>query len=316
MVAADGACLPWQMTTWNPGDGDPDVLSSGDEEPPWAARVRTVAVSVVCLALGVVLALQWDDEVATRRAVASSAVLLRAGNMEDVIPCRRRCLRLPLFNGGHRPVEVTAVGFDEWRVRANVRREVLQPGTWGNVRFGLGDCAAPEPLRYRYVHVQTSVAGNPRVRTLRMPSATPLVQEEHVRTCPVGRPVMPQELRGVWLLEASHGLWHSFAGALLMRFGADGSFAWDSEGHALDGARAAAGSYQLEGRMLTVMVHNLNACHTGDVFRWRVTMTAPDQLHLQSVHDTSSACSAPDHEVWVVRRIPVDHRLPENVAIR
>ena len=109
MAGADGACLPWQMTTWNPGDGDPDVLSAGDEEPPWAGRVRSVAVAVVCLVLGAVIALQLDDEVATRRTVASKAVLLRAGNMQEVVPCRRRCLRLPLFNGGHRPVEVTAV---------------------------------------------------------------------------------------------------------------------------------------------------------------------------------------------------------------
>jgi hypothetical protein len=267
-------------------------------------------VAGVCLVLGAVLALRLDDEVATRRAAASSAVLLQAGSLEDVIPCRRRCLRLPLFNGGHRPVEVTAIGFDGWRIRADVRTKVLQPGTWGNVRFGVRDCSTPAPPGNRSVQVQTQVAGVPHMRTLQMPRATRLVREEHARTCPVGRPVLPRELRGVWLLESSHGLWHSLAGTLLMRYGDDGSFAWDSEGHLLDHARAADGRYQLEGRMLTVMVDNQNACHTGDVFRWRATMTAPDELHLQSVRDTRSACCGPDDEVWVVRRILADDQLP------
>jgi hypothetical protein len=315
---AAGAWLVWatrayrgEVTTWNLGDEGPDVLSAGDAEPPWAGRVRTAAVAVACLVLGGVLALRLDDEMAVRRAAAAPAVLLRAGNLQDAVPCRRRCLRLPLFNAGRRPVEVTDVGFAGWRVPTNVRSTVIRPGTWGNVRFGLpADCSTPLPVRYRSVQVQTHVAGVPRARTLRMPSATPLVQEEHARTCPVGRQVSPQELRGVWLLASSHGAWHSLSGALVMRYGAGGSFAWDVEGHLLD-ARAADGRYLLRGRMLTVMVNNQNACHTGDVFTWRVTLTAPDQLNLQSVPDPRSACGAPDDGVWVVRRILADDQLPE-----
>ena len=195
---------------------------------------------VVCLLVGGLVGVRVGGWVLDRH---DGGVTLHAGQVQDLGSCRHRCLRLPLFNDGTRPVRVTGVGFAGWRVVADARAAVVPPGTWGSVRFALPvDCAAPEPASYRTVSVRATVAGVRGERTLRMPGATPLVRRDHDLACPVGRPATAADLRGVWMLESAYGAWHSLVGRLLMRFGADGSFAWDSSGHLLDPALAPPGA--------------------------------------------------------------------------
>ena len=304
------------VTAWNPGGGGPDVLSSGPGEPR-RPRVRTMAWAVLCLAVGGLLGLRLESELDARRVAAAAAVALRAGDVREVRRCDQECLRIPLFNDGRRPVTVSAIGFDGWVHRTRGAGRVLDPGSWTVVRFAPPvDCDARRPSPVRYVNVETVVDGRSERSSLRMPGATVLLREQHDRHCPRGRPVTQQDLRGVWVLEEVYGTWYDLSGKLLMRYARDGGYAWDSEGHLLDSRQAVRGRYRLDDGLLSVTVRNHNLCHTGDYYRWRLTLVAADQMHMRFVGGRRSACSAPDDEVWIARRVLLDHGLPGPRGLR
>jgi hypothetical protein len=301
------------------------VLSAGRDEPRRWERLRVlwaVGLAAVCLVVGGLVGHHLDspDSVGSRLAFPAAArpvVDLRVGGMDEVVPCTRRCLRVPLFNAGREAASVRTIGFDGWRMRARLSPVLVRPGSWENVRFALDvDCRAPRPSYSSTVQVQAAVAGHLRLLSLPLPNAVALVREQYDRYCPVGPPATPQDLRGVWVLESATGAWHDLVGTLLMRFAADGTFAWDSTGHLFDSALAADGSYELHGRRLTVTVDTVTACQAGGSYTWRVTLTAPDQLTMRFLHGGHGPCAGADDEVWLARRLLLDHRLPEMRALR
>lgn len=313
------------MTTWNPGDGGPDVLSSGMEEPSRWARPRVrwaVGIAAVCLLMGGSGGHRLDFSYSANRgpafpAAARPVVDLRVGGMDEVVPCTYRCLRIPLFNAGRQAASVRTIGFDGWRMRARLTPVLVRPGSWENVRFALDvDCRAPRPSYSSTVQVHATVAGHLRLLSLPLPDALGLVREQYDRYCPVGPPATPQDLRGVWVLESATGVGPDLVSTLLMRFDADGTFAWDSTGHLFDSARAADGDYELDGRRLTVTVDAVTACRAGGSYTWHVTLTAPDQLTMRFLRGGPRPCAGADNEVWLARRLLLDHRLPEMRAVR
>lgn len=281
-----------------------------------------VGLAAACLLVGGWLGHRLDssDSAGSMPAFPAAArpvVDLRVGGMDEVVPCTHRCLRVPLFNAGREAASVRTIGFDGWRMRARLAPVLVRPGSWENVRFALDvDCQAPRPSYPSTVQVHASVAGQLRLLSLPLPDAVGLVREQYDRYCPVGPPATPQDLRGVWVLESAAGVWHDFAGRLLMRFAADGSFTWDSTGHLPDARGSADGQFELHGRVLTVTVENLSSCRAVAVLRWRVALTAPDQLNLRAVRGTPGSCPGADTEVWLARRMLLDHRLPEMRAVR
>ncbi len=304
---------------WAPGGGGLDVLSSGRDDGPgrWERR-RVVAVAAVCLLIGALVGLHFGTRDAERGAAAAStgAVSLQAGGMEEVVPCARRCLRLPVFNAGRRPASVRAVAFAGWRVRLDTRPVRVPPGSWADVRVGLvADCRDPRPSRSGTVQVQAAVGRRVRLLTLALPHPVDLIRADYDRHCPVGPPATPQDLRGVWVLESASGFWHDLGGTLLMRFAADGTFAWESTGHLFDSTRSDGG-YELRGRRLSVTVDTLTACHATLRFTWRVTLTAPDELNMRLLRAGPRRCLGRGDEVWLAHRMLLDHRLPEMRAIR
>jgi hypothetical protein len=309
------------VSTSAPGDGGRDALSSGRDEPAWWERYRVVVLAAVCLLAGGLVGLRLDspDPAPARGVLAATgpAVDLQAGVLEQVERCTHRCLRLPVFNGGRRPVRVRAVAFADWRVRMDTDPALVPPGSWANVRLGLvADCRDPRPSFSGDVQVQASAGGRLRLLNLALPHPVDVVQEEYDRHCPVGATATPQSLRGVWVLERSTGYWADLAGSLLMRFAADGSFAWDSTGHLLDLARSPDGRYQVDGRRITLMVDTLSTCPAGGHLTWRATLTAPDRLNLVFLRGGPRGCVARGDEIWLARRLLLDHRLPEMLAAR
>ena len=301
------------------------MLSSGREEPSRWARPRVlwvVGLAAVCLLVGGLVGQRLDspDSAGSGPAFPAAArpvVDLRVGGMDEVVPCTHRCLRVPLFNAGRQPASVRTIGFDGWRMRARLTPVLVRPGAWANVRFALDvDCRAPRPSYSSTVQVHANVAGQLRLLSLPLPNAVGLVREQYDRYCPVGPPATPQDLRGVWVLESAAGVWHDLVGTLLLRFAADGTFAWNSTGHLFDSARAADGDYELHGRRLTVTVDTVTDCQAGGSYTWRVTLTAPDRLTMRFLHGGPRPCAGAGNEVWLARRLLLDHRLPEMRAVR
>lgn len=305
------------MTAWDLGGGGHDVLSSGQDAPSPPGRVQTALVAVVCLVLGGLVGARLDGQHAGAVADMASQVDLRAGEIREIVPCAHECLRLAVFNGGSTPVRVTEVGFDDWHIRGDALPVVVPPGAWENVRFGLPvDCESPEPPYFRTVHVRTSSGGDRGQLSLQLPNAVPLVRAQHDRYCPEGRPVTPQDLRGVWMLEWADGVWHDLAAKLLLRFSANGSFAWDSTGHLFDPVPVVDGRYEVSGHRLELTVDDMTVCRTGGTFTWRVTLTAPDELHLRYLRGRPRGCRGSVDDVWIAHRMLLDHRLPEMRALR
>jgi hypothetical protein len=78
-------------------------------------------------------------------------------------------------------------------------------------------------------------------------------------------------LAGIWIIDADN--------PLLVRFSPDGSYAFDNIG-SLDTDPAAAGTYEVTGRIITFTNGRSRICPDGDRFGWRAGLTEDGRLHV------------------------------------
>src|SRR5918992_684875 len=90
-------------------------------------------------------------------------------------------------------------------------------------------------------------------------------------SAPVGVPPTVESLAGIWLVDDDD--------PLLGRFSTDGTFAFDNIG-ALDTDPAAAGTYEVDGRIISFTNGRSRICSEGDRYAWRAGLTEAGRLHV------------------------------------
>jgi hypothetical protein len=99
-------------------------------------------------------------------------------------------------------------------------------------------------------------------------------------------------LSGIWIIDDDN--------PLLVRFSPDGTYAFDNIG-SLDADPAAAGTYEVNGRMITFTNGRSRICPDGDRFGWRAGLTEDGRLHVVYTvvtDDVEDDCDLVGESTW------------------
>lgn len=305
------------MSTWAPGDGAPDLLSSGPDGPLWVNRVRTAAVAVVCLAAGALLGARWDEaDLPLTAQAAPPQPVLTAGSVSAVVESSRPLpheFEVSLFNPGGQEVGVLVVGLVGSGTRVTTGPPVdVPPKSWARVAFSLPDvCEELTPPRVTALRVRILHPGSAGERRVELAEPTDAVQHDRQHECLPPTRMRRGRLAGLWHLEEVRGRWETLEGRSLMRFTSDGRFAFDSEGQVfMEGWQGFVGTYRLDGSLLRLRSEGGYACEAGFSEVWRTTSLSEDLLQLDIVRSDGGYCNSPPTERRVLRRLVPESGLP------
>lgn len=307
------------MTTWNPGDGGPDVLSSGNEGPPWADRARAAALAIVCLLAGAFLGTRLDDAGSPFSAQAAQPPAALTGGVvsavdgNDPLPHR---YQVGLFNPGERTVRVLVVGPTAWTTPVAANRGVdVPPHGWAHAAFALpGLCEVRMVPRVTAVRIRfvDPAVGQQRVE---LAEPTDAFRDDQDLECPPPTLLGRGQLTGLWHLEEVRGRWEDLPGKSLVRFTSDGRFAFDQEGRMFDqGNQVFFGTYRQHGSRLHLRADGGYACAAGYSEVWQTTQLKRDLLRLDVVRSDGGYCNSPPGERQILRRLLPERGLPPGRA--
>ncbi|MGN6574952.1 MAG: hypothetical protein ACTHKG_04635 [Nocardioides sp.] len=305
------------MTAWSPGDGSAEVLSHGGDAPR-PRRSAPVAAAVALLVVGAVLgagfALGFRDDLPwSGRAAAVPA--LTGGSVEAAsAPTERHRYRVALFNPGPGTVhDVQVVAVVGRAVTVESGRPVdIDPGTWRGVTFSLPDeCSSPATRLAQGLLVRTHPETQGAVEQEVPLQSTGVLRDNHERECLPSTALRRSDLGGLWVLAEDEGRWSDLAGASLMRFTADGRFAFDPEGRLFGGDQGWRGTYRVHRDQLVLRGDGGYACAAGYSEVWTTTLLADGVLRLDVVRSSPGYCHTPPGERQVLRRLVPESRLPD-----
>lgn len=171
------------------------------------------------------------------------------------------------------------------------------------------ECSRP-PFTVRGITVVARSSTGTRRTELPLAAHATALRDHHLVACTPTSTLTRAQVAGVWLLDETGGGVSWLADRLLVRFGRDGSFAWDAEGDLLRELPAGRGRYVLAGDRLRLRMTGGDGCRPGDAFAWWTTALPDHRLHLQ-LDRSSGSCAGRPSEVWVLRRVLRDSaRLP------
>lgn len=311
------------MSTWDPGDGAPDLLSSGPEGPPWWDRFRTAAVAVVCLAVGAVLGARWDEaELPLTAQGAAPPAALTAGSvsaLDDPGDPRAHGFEVNLFNAGEQELRVFVIRLIGSSTPVTTGDpEIVPPRSWARVPFWLPEmCTVPTPPYVTAVRVRVLLPGATEEPLLNLAEPAAAVVDRHERECQPTTALSRSRLTGLWYVEEWRGRWEELAGRSLMRFTSDGRFAFDPEGRMfVEGGQGFFGTYRLHGDRLRLRAEGGYSCTVGFSEVWRTTLLDKDRLQLDVVRSDGGFCHTPPGDQQVLRRLVPERRLPPMGASR
>jgi hypothetical protein len=294
------------------------VISHGGDEPS-SRRSHLVAAAAVLLLVGAVLGggvvagyrdrLPWPGRPADVPALTAGSI------MAATLTGDRHRYRLDLFNPGPGTVRDAQVVAVVGRTATVTPGDpvTIAPRRWRSVTFTLPDeCGSPALLLARSVRVRAAAAGTGR-REQQVALASPAssIRENHDRECVPPTALTPADLGGLWVLEEEEGRWADLAGSSLMRFTADGRFAFDPEGRMFqEGHQGFFGSYRLRGDRLLLRGDGGYACARGYREEWTTTLLADGLLRLDVVRSSQGYCHSPAGERQLLRRLVPAGRLP------
>lgn len=125
-------------------------------------------------------------------------------------------------------------------------------------------------------------------------------------SAPVGDAPTVESLAGIWLVDDDE--------PLLGRFSTDGTFAFDNIG-ALDTDPAAAGTYEVDGRVIRFTNGQSRICSEGDRYAWRAGLTEAGRLHVfheDVMDDVADDCDLVGEQTWT----RVSPSSPSGILIR
>lgn len=305
------------MSTWAPGDGAPDLLSSGPEGPPWWDRFRTAAVAVVCLAAGAALGTSWDGAVLpVNGQAAGPPAALTAGSvsaLDDPGDPRAHGFEVNVFNAGEQELRVFVVRLIGSSTTVTTGgAETVPPKSWARVPFWLPEmCTVPTPPYVTALRVRVLQPGSAEEPVLNLAEPADAVVEHHERECRPTTALSRGRLTGLWYVEEWRGRWEELAGRSLMRFTSDGRFAFDPEGWMfVEGRQGFFGTYRLQDDQLRLRAEGGYACEVGFREVWRTTLLEEDRLQLDIVRSDGGYCHTPPGDQQVLRRLVPERRLP------
>jgi len=120
-------------------------------------------------------------------------------------------------------------------------------------------------------------------------------------------------LAGIWIIDDDD--------PLLVRFSPDGTYAFDNIG-SLDTDPAAAGTYEVNGRIITFTNGRSRICPDGDRYGWRAGLTEDGRLHVlhlstaEVIDDIPDDCDLVGESTWtrVSPSSPAGARIPAKLA--
>lgn len=304
------------VTSWTPGDGGwtRETLSQGGEKPATRPGLLLAAAAAL-LVLGVVVGariddhLRWPGSEHVGLALTGGAVAA-ATRIDD-----RHRFQVALFNSGEEPVRVRVVGIVGLAVPvADSYPVTLAAHRWGQLLFSLpsecDEAALPRVTALRVSSADGSVAQRVTQRVALAAPATAL-GVVHTRECAPATRLGRRDLGGLWYLEEVEGRWVDLAHLGLMRFTADGRFAFDPEGLLFqEGEQGMLGTYRLHGTRLVIEAHAGYACERGFSETWTTTLLAKDLLRLDIVRSDLGYCNSPPGERQILRRLVAEDGLP------
>ncbi len=304
------------MSTWSPGDGGPDLLSTGDEQPRWTDRFRTTAVAALCLVAGGFLGVRLDDAGSplsapsgTPPAVVTGGVVSSLVDPEVPLPHQ---FQVSLFNPGERGVRVRVAGLTGLGTAVTAPAVDITPHGWAQARFSrpavCEEPTLPAVTAVRIRFVDPEVAHEQQVQ-LAGPAVA--IRDDHRIECRAPTRLARGQLTGLWFAEEIRGRWADLAGKTLVRFTSDGRFALDPEGHLFDeGGQGFFGSYRLTGSRLLLRAEGGYACEVGYTEVWTTTLLAEDRLRLDIDRSDGGYCNSPPGERHILRRLVPEVSLP------
>ena len=139
----------------------------------------------------------------------------------------------------------------------------------------------------------------------------------HRAVCARPASVERADLAGVWAVQTVFGSTENeLEGVLLMRFEADGTYAWDPDGALFAGEQAAWGTYQIHGRLLVMRPEGGYFCGRGEIATWRPAVDDQDGVltmvwrRICPDEDGVSPHPLGPHAVWIARRVLPGRALP------
>jgi hypothetical protein len=110
-----------------------------------------------------------------------------------------------------------------------------------------------------------------------------------------GLPPTAERLAGIWIVDDDN--------PLLVRFSTDGTYAFDNIG-SLDTSPAAAGTYEVAGRIIIFTNGRSRICPNGDRYGWRASLTEDGRLHVlhlergEVMDDIEEDCDLAGESTW------------------
>ena len=203
-----------------------------------------------------------------------------------------------IFNVGDREVRITDVAPAGWRATSSP--VTIAAGGSAEVSVDVSvDCRqTPAPTDEVIVHGTSS--GRSVVRALRLPAVPTALTEEYNRLCASPPEHMPrrQELLGVWIVDEAD----FFAGRMLIRLNADGTFAMDPF-TTLFSEPGKYGRFSYSGGNLVMVSRGGQDCPPGDRSLWRVGLLSDGRLRITLINSYRSVCRVATGEVWIARRV-------------
>ena len=302
------------MTSWYSGNGDRDeeLLSHGDDTAP-LRPVRLFAAAALLLVLGAALgtridgALRWlglrgADVELTGGAVAA------ATSVND-----RHQFRVGVFNPGEETVHVRVVGLDGGVTAVTPGRPVaVAPHSWRHPSFSVPFlCDETALSTVAAVRVRASTTAGSSEQRVELAAPALALAVVHDRECAPPAALGRRDLGGLWVVEDYEGRWASLARVGLLRFTADGRFAFDPEGHLFqEGRQGMFGTYRLHGTRLQLQTGGGYACGKGYREVWTTARLEPELLRLDIVRSDPGYCHTPPGDREFLRRVVKEGGLP------
>ena len=309
-------CHSRRVTSWYPGDthGDRDgeLLIHGDDNPPTRPR-RLLAAVAAGLAAGVLIGTQVDDwwpaaGTSHLESALTAGSLAAAGDATD-----RLRFRVGVFNAGEVTVRVQVTGVVGRKTPVTrTTAVVVAPGNRASLAFSLPlECDEPSTPVVTALRMRAGSTGARGEYVVELAEPATALADAHRRECATTTVLSRRELGGLWHLEEAGGKWADLAQVTLMRFTADGRFAFDPEGRLFqDGGQGFFGTFRLRGARLYLESKGGYACPHGYSEAWTTTLLADDLLKLDLVDSDPGYCHAPPGEWQILRRLVPENRLP------
>lgn len=292
------------MSTWQAGDPDREVLSYGDDEPPRRPHALLLGVAAGCLALGFVAGGGLDNRhqappnQPTSAPVAASAISKLSDDVDDPR------FWLKVFNSGDESIDATVTSLPGWGPLADrAAPSAIAPHSWGAVPFSAAARCSREPGNVRLARLLVRTSTGVDQQTVRLAESGRALREYYAALCPPRKPVHPEQLVGVWLVEEGAG--GIPVDELLMSFDGDGRFALDARGLLLTDQASIRGRYRLTAGRLSLVVDGGTSCEPGDRFSWDVRLLADGRLRVDHLADNGGFCRT-SPQVWIARRLLAD----------